>query len=156
MTREEVLLTFEYLDGNLIWKVDSGARKVKGNIAGSMEASGHLSTKWKGKRYKNHRLIYLMHHGDLPEFIDHIDQDPSNNKIENLRPITKSQNMMNSNQSRSKYGKNISWHGGTQRYRVGITKNKKQYVTVHRTLEEARVAVEKMRQELHGDYASGI
>ena len=154
MTQEEVLQVFEYADGNLIWKVDSGARKVKGNVAGQPEKSGHLSTKWKGKRYKIHRLIYLMHHGHLPEYLDHIDGNPSNNRIENLRPITKSQNMMNS-KSRSEH-KNVTWHKGREQWRVAITKDRKQYASFHKTLEEAKIAAEKLRQELHGDYARGI
>ena len=154
MSPELISKLFQYHDGHLIWKIDSGSRKVKGQIAGSTEASGHRSLKWKGKRYKIHRLIYLMHHGHAPEFLDHIDGDPANNKVENLRPITKSQNMMNS-KSRSDH-KNVSWHKGTSRWRVAVTKDRKQYASFHKTLEEAKVAAEKLRQELHGDYARGI
>lgn len=48
------------------------------------------------KNYRLHRLIFLYHHGDLPDVIDHIDRDRANNRIENLRLATPAQNLQNS------------------------------------------------------------
>ena len=51
-----------------------------------------------GKRYRllMHRVIWAWHNGCFPTMeIDHIDLDPTNNRIENLREVTQSENMRN-------------------------------------------------------------
>ena len=43
------------------------------------------------KRYYSARLIFLMHHGYLPDFIDYVDGNTLNTKIENLSAAQHSQ-----------------------------------------------------------------
>ena len=50
---------------------------------------------FKNKSYLESRLIWLYHYGNLPEYIDHIDRNYKNNKIENLREISRSENSIN-------------------------------------------------------------
>lgn len=85
---------FEYQDGDLIWKINSGVNKVKGKKAGAL-SNGYLRFKYNGKKYLNHRVIFEMHHGYCPEFIDHINRNRSDNKINNLRQATHSINAFN-------------------------------------------------------------
>lgn len=95
----------------LIWK-DGGGRGVsfhrKGDIAGAEMGGAAGSKYWtvflNGKRYLSHRVIYSIHHGEIPEglFIDHIDGDTSNNKIENLRAVPPNVNCRNKNGSKTK------------------------------------------------------
>jgi hypothetical protein len=51
----------------------------------------------RGRRYGYHRVIWAVCNGDIPEgsYIDHIDRDPTNNRIENLRLATPAQNGFN-------------------------------------------------------------
>ena len=49
----------------------------------------------KKKKYPVHRIMYYMMTGEWPPEIDHIDNDPSNNKFENLRPATNKENIRN-------------------------------------------------------------
>ena len=43
-----------------------------------------------------HRAVWAWHNGHFPTMqLDHIDLDPTNNKIENLREVTPSENMRN-------------------------------------------------------------
>ena len=88
---------FFYQDGNLYRKYSSGGKK-EGSICGWTTVCN--GTKYKKininyKTYYLHQIIYLYHHGYIPEYIDHKDGNSLNNKIENLRSATQSQNCAN-------------------------------------------------------------
>lgn len=97
LTQELVKELFDYVPetGDLIWKLDRGSRAKKGDIAGGAHPSGYTHTSINGKRYLNHRIIFLYHYGHLPKYIDHINQNKSDNRIENLREATFVQNLRN-------------------------------------------------------------
>jgi|APSaa5957512535_1039671.scaffolds.fasta_scaffold34604_2 hypothetical protein len=88
---------FEYKDGKLFNKITRGPNAPKGKEVGAPEKFGHLVVQFSEKKYKVHRVIWIMHNGDIPEgvFIDHINRDPADNKIENLRLTTRSENNRN-------------------------------------------------------------
>ena len=83
---------YEYRDGELYWKTPA---KI-GNKAGCY-SRGYLRCRYKGKIYQGHRIIYEMHHGKIRGgyFIDHIDGNTLNNKIENIRLVTPLDNNRN-------------------------------------------------------------
>lgn len=99
---------FKYQDGVLYWKVASSNKFKVGDAAGMVDRWGYLRTTINYKPYRNHRLIFLMHHGHLPKIIDHKDGDKLNNKIENLREATPSQNSRN----HKLYSTNTSGYSG--------------------------------------------
>ena len=94
LTHKYVRSLFNYRDGKLYWKVSGRGRKI-GVPAGRNANYGYMTITTNGKTYYTHRLIFLFHHGYLPQFLDHIDGDSSNNSIENLREATLSQNQHN-------------------------------------------------------------
>ena len=48
------------------------------------------------KSYYTHRIAWLMYYGEWPKNqIDHINQDPIDNRIENLRDVTNAENSKN-------------------------------------------------------------
>ena len=113
--RAELEELFEYRDGTLYgkevgWRRKASNSRVMGRPLGSPMGSGHLILKFKDKRGKKHsflvhRVVYMMHHGCLPEMLDHINRDPADNRIDNLRPATKSLNSQNRGaQSNTKWG----------------------------------------------------
>jgi len=72
--------------------------RLVGREAGVMNSwTYYIQIRFKGIDYRAHRLAYYMHHGidPLEKLVDHIDGDKSNNKINNLRLATKSQNGAN-------------------------------------------------------------
>ena len=104
LTQAKVKYIFDYKDGVLYWKQPAQGRQL-GHAAGYEKKNGYRTIGLNNEYYFAHRIIYLYHHGVLPEFLDHIDRNPKNNKIENLRAATKTQNKMNTVKRRGNNGK---------------------------------------------------
>jgi hypothetical protein len=74
--------------------------RFSGKIAGSLNAKGYiqccLSIGGKRYNYTVHRLIFIYHNGYSPDKVDHIDGNPLNNCISNLRDVSNRINQRNS------------------------------------------------------------
>lgn len=81
-------------DGTLIRRVAHGG-KPPGAVVGSAHHDGYVQTKFRGLNFQVHRIVWLMHHGDLPDVLDHINGDRADNRIENLRSVTRAMNRQN-------------------------------------------------------------
>ena len=73
------------------WNTRRAGTAALGSIPKSGYCTGHLL----GAHVKAHRVIYKMIHGEEPEFIDHINGNRADNRIENLRPVTLQDNAKN-------------------------------------------------------------
>ena len=155
-TKEYLQSLFHYSNGDLYWKVQLSKVAKVGDKAGSIDRLGYLNIQIHRKKYKAHRIIFLMHHGYLPECIDHIDRNPSNNRIENLRPATHTENMCNSKTPKNnKSGvKGVSWHKVHKKWYVSIGfKNKKYFFGIFTDIEDAKIVAKKAYKELHGEFS---
>lgn len=122
ITQDYIKELFHYKGGNLFWRAHRG-RMSEGSMAGSCDNHGYSRIRVGRKLYLTHRLVFLYHHGYLPENdIDHIDRCKTNNKIENLREVSKSCNMRNSTQrSQTSSGvKGLSWNKAHQKWLAHI------------------------------------
>lgn len=141
--------TFDYREGNLYWRKN-------GKKFGCLDVStGYSIGVFKKTRMRIHRLIYLYHYGELPEFLDHINRNRSDNRIENLRPATRQQNEFNK-VARSNTGyKNICYLKSRDRYEVQFTiENKTVFCKKYKTIEEAIKVANDLRMKLHGEYGN--
>ena len=157
ITKDLLHELFEYKDGVLYWKNSRANNKIKkGDVAGNVKNNGYLYISINNKLYRGHRLIFLMHYGYFPKYIDHIDNNRLNNRIENLRPATASENQHNSKiSSHNTSGvKGVSWCIREKKWRAGvmcggITK----YSGRFSSLEKAIEVIKNVRKQLHGEFA---
>jgi hypothetical protein len=148
---------FEYNDGVLYWKNPTSVRMKKGLRAGRYGKRGYMETSIHYNRYKNHRIIFLMFHGYLPKIVDHIDNNRLNNKIENLRAVTCSQNLQNAKLSKSNTTgiKGVVWEKDRKYWKAQIMVNGKQIrIGKLKSLELAELVVQELRNKYHGEYAN--
>lgn len=153
---EEIKSLFDYKDGQLIWK--TGRVGTKGTAAGCVhKATGYIKVKIKNKGLMAHRLIFFLHHGFLPECVDHIDGNKSNNKIENFRAATKSQNSMNQKirSTNTSSIKGLSWHRVNKKWKVSLCKEYKiYYFGTYEDRELAELVAIEATEKLHGNFSA--
>jgi hypothetical protein len=94
MTQTQVRALFDCRDGKLFWRVRR-PKVVLGAEAGCRAPNGYQMIRANGTLFRAHRLIFLWHHGYLPEEVDHINRDGRDNRIENLRDVSHSRNNLN-------------------------------------------------------------
>jgi hypothetical protein len=155
ITKDILHKLFEYKDGDLIW-INPTSRKAKaGNIAGNINKKVR-SIGIYNKNYAAHRLIFMYHYGYMPKIIDHIDGNPYNNNIENLREATNIQNAQNSKKSISNSSgyKNVSWNKERKKWKVRIMiKNKEINFGAYDDIELADLVAQEARDKYFGKFA---
>jgi len=158
MDQQTALRFFEYRDGKLLWKINPRNQKKIGSEAGTPH-NQYMRVQINGKGHLLHRLIFLMHHGYLPTIVDHIDGNPSNNKIENLRDATYQQNCLNVKPRKdSKTGvQNVSYHKRWKKWTVHLTiYGKRKCLGYFKDLELAELVAKEARSKFYGDYSRRI
>lgn len=147
LTKAELHDLFEYSDGNLYWRHNKRGSVKAGDKVGATRKDGYVYTKISGGRYLVHRLIYAWHTGEWPALIDHKDTDPSNNRIDNLRPLSQTDNHHNTDKTWGRVGvRGVSLDKG--RYRARISRNQKEIlIGYYATADEAADAYNKHKKE---------
>lgn len=144
--------TYDETTGNLIRKFKIG-KAIEGKASQCKDRDGYLVIGVNQKLYRAHRLVWLYHKGEWPKKdIDHINRIRDDNRIENLREVTKSQNRQNNAVTKaSKSGVIGVWlHKGTNKWcsSIGIG-GKNVYIGSFDTIEEAAAAYQAKKKKLH-------
>jgi len=143
-------LRYEPKTGHFYMLKSAGRKKV-GALAGYADSLGYWKVAINGKWIFSHRLAWAMVHGEWPAGeIDHINGNPSDNRIANLRVATRSQNVMN-----TRRGNGVCWHKGRQKWQVVVKAGGKiHYLGQFKDRAEADyVAIAAIRR-LHGEFAN--
>lgn len=159
LTADEVrqIVSYEPTAGILRWKIASGKAKI-GAVAGFSQANGRIKIGIRGNEYMAHRIIWLIMTGEWPEYeIDHEDEDQSNNRWNNLRHATPSQNHRNRGaQKNNTTGfKGVAWDKKRQCFIAGVKHRGVRHNCRGRfeTAEEAYEAAKALAAKLHGEWS---
>jgi hypothetical protein len=156
----EDVLRYDPDTGKLFWTKNVSRKAQAGKEAGAAKNNGYLAVRYKDRIYRTHRVAWYLHHRSEPPCgfeIDHVDNDTTNNKINNLRLATRAQNRCNTRRKKdgtSGY-KGVYWCKERHKWRAQITKDKKVYKLGSFTDPyEAHLAYCKAAAVLHGEFAN--
>jgi hypothetical protein len=154
-TRAHELL--EYQEGKLFWKT-SRRGVSKGTRAGCVNNQTFYRQIMLDRVMQlEHRLVFLMQYGYLPAVIDHINRNPSDNRIENLRAADWSSNQHNRTIPKTNTSgfKGVSFDKRRNLYMAGIRYNgsPSKFLGRFKTAEEAHEAYKAAALKYHGEFA---
>lgn len=147
------MFSYDPITGSLLFKTHlAGTRKRQ--VAGYGQNKGYLSVSIQNKKYLLHRLVWMFHHGSFPKKqLDHINGIKRDNRIENLREATDSENQQN---QKKPPAHNTSGFLGVTKYKrngkwvAGIKLNGKRInLGYFDTPEAAHAAYLQKKKELH-------
>lgn len=158
ISQAELRMLFQYnkATGNFIRKVKTAIATNVGDKSGYTNRQGYVQMRVHGKTYQAHSLAWLYVFGEIPELIDHIDGNRSNNAIANLRIADKSINGFNREKKSdsSSVFKGVLWSKKYGKWESKINaEGKRKHLGYFHCEQEAAHAYNKAAIELHGEYA---
>lgn len=149
-------ISYDPLTGIFTWKkLPKYSKKKIGDTIGILTTQGYLFVYVKGQTVLLHRLAFLLMNGSFPsEVVDHIDQNKLNNKFNNLRLASYSQNACNSKTRKSETNiRNVYFNKKLNKFEVKIKhKYKSYFFGLFDSAKEAEQVAIKERKRLHGEY----
>lgn len=94
-SRLKELLSYNKETGLFIRLTDASNSTKIGDIAGGIGLCGYIHIRVDGKRMKAHRLAFLYMTGSMPKEVDHINHIKIDNRWDNLRPATRTEQNRN-------------------------------------------------------------
>jgi len=143
-------LSYNSETGIFRWRENRGSVKI-GDVAGTSDKDGYIIISGE----KAHRLAWLYHYKRWPKTnLDHINENPGNNWIYNLREITKSGNAINCGKAKNNSSemRGVHWYKSRKRWQVFLIENGDQYFFgYHKDFDEAVRARLKAEKEFGWD-----
>jgi hypothetical protein len=160
LARVREVLAYDEQTGRLSWTDKHYWRRLHGKpagvISGLKTGKPYIRITFRDILYSAHTLIWFLKTGDwIPRGIDHRDGNGLNNRWDNLRHATESQN--NANRRTPKNNqlgvKGVEWCPSTSRSRPYRVYCKGKYVGVFATIDEASRAYDTAAQQAFGEFA---
>lgn len=124
-----------------------------GEIAFSAtDAAGYKTGQIFSRRLQAHRVIFKMEFGICPRYVDHINHDPADNRLANLRAVTNKQNLQNASLSKANRSgvTGVFWH---RRDRAWVARIRVDGRDIHLTQSKnkrAAIAARKAAERKYG------
>ncbi len=151
-------LWLRYERGRLFWTKKASSKAMPGYEAGWLDKDGYIVVTVAGRKTRAARIVWAMHFGGVPDgcHVDHINGDVADNRIENLRLATASQNACNrGTQANNTTGvKGCVFTKGKYQAQIQVAR-KYRYLGRFNSLSEAKDVYEKAAAELHGTFRRG-
>ena len=145
------ILEYQPETGLFFWKKKRNGISV-GQLAGGKDRDGYIRIRIDNVKYAAHRLAWMYIHNDFPKnFIDHINGIKIDNRICNVRDVTRSENMQNlfKPQGRNIYiGVYKNQNANTWYSKIEIN-GKQIRLGTFKTPEEANIAYKKAKLIYH-------
>jgi len=151
------LFSYDPDTGVFVRLVRTNPRVHVGDVAGCISSAGYLRIRVDIGQYYAHRLAFLYMTGSWPTFdIDHKNGNGLDNRWDNLRSATRSQNMANTKlplTNTSGY-KGVRWDKARGKWRAEIRiKGRSRHLGLFATAEEAHAAYMEKAREVFGEFA---
>lgn len=147
-------MSYNPLTGDFFWK--DGFRRQTERPLGWLNPSGHRRIDFEGKKYYAHRMAMAFTQGEWPVGeVDHIDRDPANNRLSNLRVCGHAENVRNSpkrSHSNQPFKGVRPTRGGAWSARIRFEK-REIYLGTFNTPELAFEAYKAGALKFHGQFA---
>jgi HNH endonuclease len=144
------LLSYDPKTGLLTWKQSRGRVKA-GAVAGSLRTDGYINVRVMGKNYLAQRLIWFIVTGLWPpDLVYHENTIKNDNRWDNLRLATRTQNAAN-RASKNEY-RGVRPYGNRFQAYISIN-NAAKHLGYFDTPEEAHEAYCIAAVEQHGQFA---
>lgn len=136
-------IIFEYNhDSGLLRRIDGNKRALTKWRQGSLTAFNYRAFKVNGRVCLAHILAYALYYGNYPEnYVDHINGNPSDNRICNLRPATHRENMCNMKLRKDNTSgfQGVTFNRNSKKWQASIrVKGKKIHLGYFKSPDEAR------------------
>lgn len=134
-------------------------KRWAGKPVGSPTPKGYLHTSLDSRKVYVSRIIYKLHYGEDPEWMDHKDGNRTNNRAENLRSVSMLQNNRNMLKRPGKSGyigaapRRGLVHGKPFRASIRGPDGKRRYLGVFDTAEKAHAAYVAAANEIFGEHS---
>lgn len=154
ITQELLLKELNYNpETGIFVRIAEGRGRKFGTFAGCPHPeTGHVSIAIAGKEYKAHRLAWLYVYGSLPDMVvDHINGNPLDNRICNLRQVSQQENTQNQRKAKSNSLSGLlGVNSKPERHRARIcVDGKNVHLGYFKTKEEAHQAYLVAKRKLH-------
>lgn len=154
LTQEQVMAALNYDPATGIFRrrAASGGASA-GSVAGTFDGRGYRQIRVAGKKYLAHKLAWIYVYGEWPsKHLDHVNRIKDDNRISNLREVTRSQNGQNRGIQKNNTScyRGVCWDTGIMRWRARIGLNgKRTFLGYFDTAEAAYEAYKAAAVAMH-------
>ena len=133
--------------GELFW--------LDGHRSDTISIKGYRYVSRLGELFAAHRIVWVMNGGPNCE-LDHIDGDPGNNKLSNLRAASRSENQANRRRGTNNTSgvKGVTWNKAKRKWCAQLMfRGERKHYSYHASIEEAQQAYLLAAKLHHKEFA---